>query len=373
MNDEVWSMEPGRGNSILQLGAPRDEVLRRLAAAGIEVDEEDDEEDDESESLWSYVEEMDAELTFAGGPGQVLEEIAISDDRMQLGPIDLIDEPLCKVIELLRVVDEETVWTRWKDDVPPSDSNNDPPTGETAISAGESAVPPPADNKSPSARQLLSDGTLWIRPFGLGLVLVYGDVITVRLRRPGDVPSGGYGSLTAEQRELAAQDDLTSILLGRPPLRREARPRSSRFQQLAGLALVIGIGLVIWRAIDFQRRWNESPIAEGVVVAVNPPPPEPFPDEYTIAYHDESGTLHEVVFGRADMYGLPPVGGKIELRYLPEAPDEPLGPARVRDIAIETFIPWGVGVFVAYFVLQLAVAIVGWAWRRAETKNVRMA
>jgi hypothetical protein len=346
MSVDVWLAEPGKGIGVLELGAPRDDVLRRLADAGFEVEEDDE------ELRWCYVEEMDAELTFTEGSRPVLEEIAVSDDRLRLGPIELIDEPVHKIVELLRVAAEETVWTIRRDAPrePKTDADRSPnPPDDQAV-------------ETPSAEKLLAEGTLWVRPLGLGLDLVYGDILTVRLRRPDDIPKAGLGSLTPEQRALAARPDPTSHLVG--PVR-EQRRRGSRFQLLAGLALMVGMALVVWRAIDYQRRWNEAPVVEGEVVDVKPPPPEPFPNEYTIVYHDKMGRRHQVIFQRADVYNIAKVGGKVEIRYLPEAPDEPLGPARVPDAWVERYIPWGIGVMVGYFVLQLAVPIVGWAWRKA--------
>lgn len=362
MNDDVWSMAPGKGNRVFELGTPRAEVIRRIAAAGLEMDEDDEGEGAEDDLYWSYVKELDAELTFGDPPQRVLEEVAVSDDRVRLGPIAPIDEPVGKIVELLQVADGETIWTMRADQYKL-------PAPEDAVQASESTNAPGGQNVAPSAEKLLSEGTLWIRPFGLGLDLVYGDVMTVRLRRSNDVPSTGYGPLTAEQRELAARPDLTSYLIGPRRTDGTAPARRSRFQRLAGAALVAGIAIVVWRAIDYQRRWNAAPVVDGVVVDVQPPPPAPFPDDFTIAYQDQSGHSHRAVFKRSDIYTLPAIGEKIEVRYLPEAPGEPLGPARVREIAIERFLPWGIGVVVAYFVLQVVAAVV--AWRPATSRSAQ--
>jgi len=346
MSDVVWPIEPGKGIGVLALGATREEVLRRLADLGFELVE------DEDGPRWAYIEEMDADVTFSEGSYPVVEEIAISDDRARLGPIELIDEPVLKIIDLLRVADDDTLWTLRSDrySVPPS--------------AGD-PLPDSLDEQQSSTRpieKLLSEGCLWIRSFGLGLELVYGDVLTVRLRQPDDIPQPSYGSLTFEQRELAARPDLTSRLIGSTtsPSSSGSTPRqSSRFQLLAGFGLMIAMGLIIWRAIDYQRRWNNAPTVDAVVIGVTPPPPDPFPDFFTLAYEDQQGQRHQAVLHHSEIFSLSKIGDKVEIQYLPEEPDRPLGPWGARSAALDEYIPWGIGVIGAYIVLQFVVAIAG--------------
>ncbi len=80
------------------------------------------------------------------------------------------------------------------------------------------------------------------------------------------------------------------------------------------------------------------------------------------------GQRHEVVLQKWEVYGLPDIGAKMELRYLPEAPHKPMTPARYNDAGVSEYLPWGIGVFVGYFVLQFATGVLGWAWRRSSTK-----
>lgn len=366
MNDDVLILEPGKGSRVLELGAPREEVLRRLADAGLEIDH--DEDDDEGDDRrWTYVDEIDTELTFSAEPRGELQEIAISDDRVRLGPIDMIDEPVGKIVEMLKVSDEETLWTLHADDLTTPDASV-----ATALDAAGASGSASDGASPPTDETLLKGATLWIKPFGLGLDVVYGEVITVRLRRPGDVPREGIGPLTPAQRALANREDLTSILFRSTRTDGVGSGKMSRFQTMLGLGLIASLGVVVWRGIDTQRRWNEAPAVQGTVVAVEPPPPEPFPERYTIAYSDDAGVQHRVVFERMDVYVTPKVGETVEIKYLPEAPDEPLGPARVRDIAFERFVPWGIGVVAGYFVLQAAMAIGSLAWRRVGTTSQRM-
>lgn len=341
MYDEILAMEPGKGNRVLELGAARDDVLRRLADAGFEA-EEDCEED--GKKRWYFVEELATDLAFSAGPNPVLLEIAVSSEHFRLGPIALVDEPVGEVVETLKVANEETLWTHDSDDLydaEPEDASGDEADGEDATASGA----------TPTDEALLKGATLWIRPFGLGLDLVYGDVLTVKLRRPSDVPAKGIGPLTAEQRALALREDLSSKLVG---VTRTAIPQprqASRFQRYGMLVVFLALGLVIWRGAEYQLRWNRAPVAKADILAVNPPPPEPFPEEYTVAYDDHLGARHEAVIDRDEVYGIPALGEKLDVHFLPEAPDEPLGTARMRDIAFEKYLPWGIGVVVAYFVL----------------------
>ena len=58
----------------------------------------------------------------------------------------------------------------------------------------------------------------------------------------------------------------------------------------------------------------------------------------------------------ADIYVPKAVGDTVDVRYLPEAPDAPLGPARVQDAAFLKFTPYFLVVVVGYLVLH------GLAW-----------
>jgi hypothetical protein len=349
MSDIVWSIEPGKGIGPLQLGASRADVIREIERVGLTV------EDDPEEPQWLYVDEIDAELTFAEGPSPVLIEISCSDEQLRLGPIDLIDEPVIKIVELLKVSDDETVWT-----LPPDDKSD--AANAAMAEGGETGVV-----ASPSVEKLLKDGTLWIRPFGLGLELVLGDIFNVRLRRPGDIPPVEVGPLTAEQRVYAAHPELTSKLLDSMPS--AGRPaEKSGLQCLGGIALIVALGIIVWRAVDLQQRWNSAPEVEAVVIGAHPPPPENFPDEYTVAYPDTQGARYEVVLKKWEVYGLPNIGDKLTVRYLPEAPHKPMTPAKFNDAGVSEYLPWGIGLFIGYFVLQFAVAVVGWGWRRSATQ-----
>lgn len=336
MDDKLWSVDPGRGLGVLRLGAPLAYVRQSLAEVGIDLEEDDDH--------WLYVDDLDTELIFTTTKPPVLREIVVEDDRVRFGPLPVIGQRLHQVVELLQVPDGETLWRLARDDEP-----DRPPGGNR----------PP--EWTPSDEWLLDQGTLWITSLGLGLSMVRGEIASLRLREPAGSPKRGIGSLTPAQRELSRRSNLATLLLRSTTPAAQAR---SWFQSLSRLAVFVALGLLMWQAIGYQQRWNVAPVAEGEVVEVRPLPPDPFPMEFVVAYRDHNGGAHQAVFKRADIYTSPAIGEKVEVRYLPEAPDQPLGPARYRDIAFEKFVPWAIGIVAAYTVLQLIVSLASWGFRR---------
>lgn len=346
MNKEFWQVELGQGMGCLLLGATREEVLKRLAEAQVKVDVEEEEPD------WLYILELDAELSFTTTPPHRLREIAVEDERLRLGPLTVIGERLHQVIEALQISDSETLW------------QGDEEKGEADVTPAATGSPPAGDSHAqvPSDKELLNLGTLWIRPLGLGLGLFRGEVCTVTLRKPEETPARGIGPLKAAQRELSAREGLFDELSRASGVSQS--PATGPLPKLLTLALFAALGLLAWRAVEYQRRWNATPIVAGEVIAVQPPPPEPFPEKFTIAYRDLAGQDHQVVLKSTELYGLHKLGDKVELRFLPEAPDRPLGPAQVRDAGIDKCMPWGIGIFMAYIALQIIIPLTGWVLGR---------
>src|SRR2546429_6615106 len=103
MSDELLLVELGRGIGVIELGATREEIARKLAEQKIELDVED-----EDDCLW--VEEINGELYFRTTEPKVLREIIVEDERVRLGPLEVIGKRLHEIVELLRVADAETVW-----------------------------------------------------------------------------------------------------------------------------------------------------------------------------------------------------------------------------------------------------------------------
>ena len=125
---------------------------------------------------------------------------------------------------------------------------------------------------------------------------------------------------------------------------------------LLNIGLIVAFGLLIWRAIKLQKEWNEAPDVVAIVIALKPPPPEPFPDEVTVSYTEPSGHEHQFVLGRTDYYGIAKIGDEINIRFLPEVPEKPLGPSRFRDVGFDFALPYGIVFLAAFSVLQLMIS-----------------
>lgn len=326
VSQDRWNVELGQGLGEIKLELAQSEVLRRLEEAEIEFDAEEGDRE-------AFCPDMDMVLTFSQTHPPVLLQIAVRDDQLHFGSHDVIGRKLHEITSLLQVREEETVWRTEEE---PADSL---PT--TA----------PADLSPVSDEELLERGTLWIKPFGLGLRLWRGNIQEVILRIPQNSPAVGVAKLTAKQLELSQRADLSIHLQGanRPTTR-------GWFRTLSGLicfGLIFGI---VWLGMQYQRRWNDAPTVEAQVVAIRPNAPDQIATEFDVRYSDQNGVEHHATVGLADVIVPKAVGDTVELRYLPDNPDQPLGLGRVHDAAFVKFFPWAIGVFAGYLVLQVVAA-----------------
>lgn len=331
MQTNPWSIEPGQGVGDWRLGASREDVLRRLSERGVQGETELDDDD------LLIVDDLETELKF--DRSQRLFEITAESERLTLSGHAVIGARLHEVVDRLRVSDSETLWK------PEADDEEDP----------DGEPPKQSAPKQPTDEELIIGGTLWIPRLGLGLELWRGEILCVRMRLPGDVPREGAGPLTPSQRTLLAKPDLSDSLTDDAPA---AKRPPNRLQPILTLAMLASLGWLVWIGIQYQQKWNAAPTVEGEVVAVQPPPPDPFPSEFTVAYRVD-GKEYRTVFEPADVYLTRAVGDKVDVRYLPGTPDEPMGPARVSDAAFLKFMPWGIGIVGAYLALQLLLSIAG--------------
>lgn len=328
MSNDSWSIDPGQGVGELTLGASREEILSSLRERKIAF-----EEDDESGSV--YVDDQEHHLHF--DDAKRLVEIEAESESLRLADQPVIGQRVHQIVSRIGAREEDTAWTM-------------------ESSGGAAAGPEPFDVvKSPRDEDLFENGTLWIPRAGLGFVLWRGEVMFVRVRKADDVPGTVLGTFTEAQRELSQRPDLQEHLEASAPS--IPTSRGNWFGKLWTLALIASLGLLVWRAVDYQQRWNAAPVVEGEVIAVDPPPPDPFPEKLTVAYRDLDGKSHETVFGLADVYMTRAVGDKVEVRYLPGAPDQPMGPARLNDAAFLKFMPWGIGLVGVYLGVQILASI----------------
>jgi hypothetical protein len=325
MDPAIWKVELGHGMGPLELGTERSIILARLREMKVEV------ETDEDEPTWTYLDEIDTQLTFSADPPQRLVQIEVDDDRVRFGTLPVLGEPVHKIVEFLQIPPAETLWR---------------PGEDPALSM------PGQDGPLPEAKsddELLHSGTLWITTLGLGLSLWRGDVDAVYLRQPQDSPRSGLGQFSSEQVELMQS--------GGPRLKQATAPEeapepSSWFRTFYRWAFFLIFILLGWQAVRYQQRWNAAPTTEGTIVAVKPPPPDVFPVEFTVAYQDQQGKEHQALFSLSDVNESRRVGDKVDVRYLADDPDVAMGLASSRDAVIITFIPWVVGLVIAFVALQ---------------------
>lgn len=334
---ESWSIAWGEGWGPLQLGTPGAELMAALKSAGIEWDRDPD------DPTWADLMECMAELRFAVEPPHPLVEIAISEPDVAVGNKTPIGKSLP---EALRIVgarpSNDTLW-RLDADSRQSLPTRDP---EAALTLPEDAPP----------EELLDRGTLWIRKLGLGLRMEGGRVMEWFLRRPSDVPRLGCGPLTPEHLELADRGDLRQRMRARAWHHRSG----GWIGRVATLALVAGIGMLIWQGFRDQQRWHAAPVVEGTCTAVEESAARGGLDVYVIEYRDGADVRHTARWTLADLYVPLEVGDPVEVRYLPEAPDRPLGPFALRTVGFFQYVPYVLGLMGVY-VAVLCVA--GWLRR----------
>ena len=324
-SEAFWVVNLGLGMGPLVLGLPRDQIIRVLH------DEKLDEDIDVAvDKLELDLDEIDTTLIFSSQAPRSLKRIDVDDERLRIGTIRVHGKPIHEILQLLDVPASETLWCDFFDD---EQSDKD------------------ARNAKPkSDYDLLKSSTLWVQSLGLGLSLYYGEIETVRLCHPQSTPTHGSGHWTLRQQKLSedgVDPELPLIPVKRRPIAR-----------LLLLGLFIAMGILVLKSIDMQRRWNNAPDVVAKVISVKPPPPASFPDEYTLGYVDEHGNEHQSVFRRMDIYGTPTVGDEVDIRYLPEAPNKPLGKSRFRDVGFEFAVPYGIGIFAIYWILNLLLAFI---------------
>ena len=338
MDPSFWEVDLGHGLGPLVLGTERDTVIVRLEEAKINVEPDDD------DPAWLYVPEMEAELTFSRDEPRRLVQIVVEDERLHFGTLPVLGKRVHEIVELLNVPEAETLWRPGED---PALSLPD---------RDEQPLEPASDE------ELLDAGTLWITTLGLGLGLWHGEIIAVYLRQPHNSPRRGIGQFLPRHAELSRSPDLRQRLT-KPVLRAAGPP--NWFGRLAGLAFVAAVAILIWRAVAYQQQWNSAPRVEGQIVAVKPPPPDPFPTEFTVAYQDQTGQPHQIVFDLPNVNDARHIGDKVDLCYLRDDPRQAMGFAASRDAAIEKFLPWGIGIIVAF----IAVLFVSAIWDLVKRKR----
>jgi hypothetical protein len=329
-SDEFWSVQLGVGMGPLVLGTEYQQVLNELRDQHIDVDGFAT-----SRMGGISLTGLKTELVFSQDNPQTLCRIDVSDERLRFGSLPVIGKRAYEIVGLFKVPRKETLWC-----------SIDPEIKRSEFVEGDQAS---------RSRALLHHGTIWITGHGLGLTLSDGLVATVHLCDPSHSPRDGHGTWTKEQQRLS---EVREIPVASLPISKPLR--SSAATGFIHLALFVSLGVLAWRAIQLQQRWNAAPEVPAVVVALNPPPPSVLPNTITVLFKELSGTEHRQALGFMQFEQTPKMGEEVQVRYLPESPDMVLGPVACRSVGIDMAIPYGIGILAAYSLLQLIVLV---PWR----------
>lgn len=328
VNSDFWSVELGRGMGPFSFGMTIDQVVKILRDNQLDKDMVIDEEDVEI-----YFDDLELVFAFSQDGAKLLRRIDIDDDRMRFGDMEVHFKPVHEIVELLSIPESETLWCDHYDE-----------QEQKEFERGKKV------DASESDQELLQKGTLWITTLGLGMSLVSGDVFTVHLCDPDHVPRFGTGQWTAAQCQLSKSDV--------EPIYVPTNSKTNRGAAVLTFLLMVALGWLAWTAIGIQRQWDALPEVKSRVVATNPPPPEPFPREFTVAYTDAAGAERQATFPDTDIIGLPQVGDEIPIKYMPDSPDKPLAMVRYRDIGMDFAMPIGFTIFGIYVGLQFVLSVV---------------
>ncbi len=324
MKDEFWSVELFVGMGPLELGAEYSHVLQVLRDHRIDVDRLIA---DRAGNL--SVSEIQTHLHFSQTSPRTLARIDVDDERLRFGSLSVIGKRVHEIVGIFKLSRKKTLWC----------------SDETS---GELWDPVSKHDTAAHSRDLLARGTLWIPHLGLGLTLREGLVVTVHLCDPVHAPRVGTGSWTKEQQMLSEVRELPAVSAS--PITRKS---GSRLLPMVHLAFVASMGVLIGWSLHMQRRWDAAPDVPAVVVALDPPPPAIFAEDITLSFDDSSGVERRTTLGHMQFLNSPKLGDEFNIRYLPEAPESPLGPVGFRDVGFDTAVPYGVGIFAIYAVLNV--------------------
>ncbi len=341
LSEDFWLVEIGRGMGPLSFGMTRSQVVGCLNENGLADGVDPLDEDPEV-----YVKAIETMIAFTSKRPQVLMRLDVDDDRVNFAKWDIINKPIHKVVRLFKSQPTDTLWCDYFEE------------DEQAIASRD------GDGRTTAAdAELMRSGTLWLPALGLGFSLDQGLVATVHICDPKHAPKYGSGAWNVPQQKMSE----TGIIPR--PMPRAVKPSFAR--PILNIVAVLALGILAWRAITLQLRWNAAPDVPAIVVAVDPPPPEPFGNTFTVKYADPSGQQQQVVLDRMQFYVAPKLDEQVKIRFLPEAPDKPLGPNRIGDVGLNLAIPYACVIGMIYCVLQVAGAAFGMIRNRPWSREHR--
>lgn len=324
MSDETpiekgWQLNFGKSWGPLNLGAARSTIIEALNKQGLDIDEEEG-----VDTLFLF--EPELELSFATDAPKELLQVVIEDAVVEINGLPLIKTTLDQALLAANLTSFEGLFWR----------NDDEQTDTLPGFSPEEPLDEVDKDTPRTPQQLLHSSTLWIPHLGLGLGMWKGIVNQVVLRKPEHSPTSGIAPLTQEQLELAMQQEIPKpqAPAGPPPLWVRTLQTASN---VVYVALFIGVFLYTQQQ---QAAWNNAPRTPGTLVAIEPNDPKLKQDVYVFEYKDQAGKTHQARWTLADIYVPREIGSEVEVTFLPEAPDKPVGPARVRDIGMSNLFPY---------------------------------
>ncbi len=325
-NSQPWRILPGKGWGPIEIGMTRNEVLHALRKAKAKVEEEDNDDPDylDCDAPWG-------DFHFEGEGGR-LSQINVYESPITFG--EPMEEPTLDAV-LTAVGANSFNDTRWVcpklSDYPPEDAD----------------------------KTLLRLGELWLISTGLGLEMHNGEVGAVYIRREQDAPESTLGPLTPAQLEIVATPELREAL--RPAHVSGAQlqwgPPSPTYVWLSRLVHFCFVAFLLsqsYRAYQAEIRWKGALPIEGEIVKTLPEG-DAFPDAYLIQYTPPEGALQQTRLESKFMGGMRKVGEKVEIRYLPNHPEQATTIWEAHDHPVLDYLLATFYVAAAYCVLLVAL------------------
>ncbi len=248
----------------------------------------------------SLCQKLGTQLVFSDTYPRTLVRLDVNDDRLRFGSLVVIGKRVHEIIGIFKISRKQTLWSAIDDQ-------------HETIGLGTHG------NTAEQSRQLLARGTIWIPGLGLGLTLRDGLVGTVHLCHPSQSPRTGTGCMDEGAAEV--------IRSPRNPCRvafacrfdwpaARSGSRKTALNLMLHLALVASVAILVWWAMRLQRRWDTAIETPAVVVALDPPPPNPLPNAITLSFNDASGVEHRQTLDYMQFEMAPKMGDEINVRYL---------------------------------------------------------
>jgi hypothetical protein len=187
------------------------------------------------QTLALYSEALGGQLQFTKEPPHALYQIVAGKPAILVAGETIIGERLEDALTRLDVAQfSDTLWS-----IVDIDSEF---VGGVPLANGKRS-------RRASPKELLAGGTLWIKSLGLGLVLKYGRVELVCVRKPDDVPTVGCGELSeVHLKEQVDPQLFPSIPRPEPLPKRAPNPPKKKFWRRVIFSL-LAIGFIAFPAI----------------------------------------------------------------------------------------------------------------------------